>query len=244
MKVVPYAGVLKLGQTGKPVVAVKRALWRAHVYPHLTGTPFTPIWGPYAKIALQKFQRLHGIPAGLYGKPSHEKLAPFYDAYAVSMLVQAKPPPVPQLDPRRLKILAGCTLAYNNRAFWHYTQGSARMMIVRQHLELADLGTHVLWEDCSSGATGLYYVAGAPDPNGRGYDTYGYTGTLAQHGRRITIAAAKAGDLVFYGSGFPYSHVAVYLGFGRVWSFGSENGPYVLPVAYRRDMREVRSYLP
>ena len=35
--------------------------------------------------------------------------------------------------------------------------------------------------DCSGFVTLCYKWAGAPDPNGRGYDGYGYTGTLLQH---------------------------------------------------------------
>lgn len=240
MRVVPYPGVLRLGQVGKPVVAVKRALWRAHVYPKLPAVPFTPVWGPFARRALQTFQQQHGLTAtGLYGTPSHTKLAEFFDDYAIWLLGQAKPP-APKLDARRTKIVAACTLTYNHRGEIDYTQGPRRMEGVILRLKPPRFPRMM---DCSSGATWLYYAAGAPDPNGRGFDGFGYTGTLARQGRQVTIATAKPGDLVFYDI-YPYSHVTVYLGMGRCWSHGSSAGPYILPVAYRRDMREVRSYLP
>jgi cell wall-associated NlpC family hydrolase len=99
------------------------------------------------------------------------------------------------------------------------------------------------WEDCSSFATWLYWLADAPDPNGRGYDGFGYTGTLCRQGRRVSILELQPGDLVFYGRGAPWGHVAIYVGGGKVVSHGSEGGPYLLPVRYRGDVGEARSYL-
>ena len=57
--------------------------------------------------------------------------------------------------------------------------------------------------DCSGTFTLCYYLAGAPDPNGLGYDGYGYTGTLATHGQQITQAQLEPGDaVIYYGGGF------------------------------------------
>jgi hypothetical protein len=127
----------------------------------------------------------------------------------------------------------------------HYTQGGARMTIVRDRLQLPPLA-RAISEDCSSSTTGLYWLAKLPDPNGLGYSGQGYTGTEAEHGRVVwrlgdSLALLKPGDLIFYGR-FPHSHVTMYLGNGRVFSHGSEGGPYDLPALYRGDAVYARRY--
>lgn len=84
--------------------------------------------------------------------------------------------------------------------------------------------------DCSGFYTVCCFAGGAPDPNGRGYDGLGYTGTLMSRGRRVSsISQLKPGDAIFYGNarrapgfnaGDP-SHVSLYVGHGRVLSLGS-----------------------
>jgi RHS repeat-associated protein len=105
------------------------------------------------------------------------------------------------------------------------------------------------WEDCSSFATWTFFVAGAPDPNGSGYNGIGYTGTLAAHGHRVgagnreDLALAKPGDLVFYGNPVSESsHVAIYVGNGQAIGHGREQAPDLTPVDYRPDRSEIRSY--
>jgi hypothetical protein len=127
----------------------------------------------------------------------------------------------------------------------HYTQTAARMTIVRDQLKLPPLARSIS-EDCSSSTTGLYWLAKLPDPNGLGYNGQGYTGTEAQHGDVVwhlgqPLSLLRPGDLIFYGA-FPHSHVTMYLGNGRVFSHGSEGGPYNLPVLYRGDAFYARRY--
>lgn len=55
--------------------------------------------------------------------------------------------------------------------------------------------------DCSGTVTLCYKLAGAPDPNGLGYSGQGYTGTLVDHGKQISLAQVKPGDVVIYGPG-------------------------------------------
>ena len=50
--------------------------------------------------------------------------------------------------------------------------------------------------DCSGFATMMAKWAGAPDPNGRGYDGSGFTGSLLSHLPHIGGQDAKRGDLV------------------------------------------------
>ena len=78
------------------------------------------------------------------------------------------------------------------------------------------------------------------DPNGLGYNGYGYTGTLSQQGRQTRVP--KPGDLGFYGGGWPYSHVVVSVGDGKCVSHGSEGGPYLLDFRYRSDFNHWRTY--
>jgi cell wall-associated NlpC family hydrolase len=117
------------------------------------------------------------------------------------------------------------------------------MMIVRYRIK--DLAGWIrrrgyLYEDCSSLATGCYFIAGLLDPNNLHYNGQGYTGTLAVHGKWVSVP--EPGDLVLYGWGFPYHHVAIYVGGGRVVSHGSESGPLLLYTRYRSDLAMFRRY--
>ena len=89
-----------------------------------------------------------------------------------------------------------------------------------------------LTTDCSGFVTICYYLAGAEDPNGRGYDGAGYTGTLLGWLPRIHPAEARRGDLVVWGT-WPGRHVAIVLEPGDdplLCSHGQERGP--LAIAY------------
>jgi hypothetical protein len=66
--------------------------------------------------------------------------------------------------------------------------------------------------DCSQWVTAMYHSAGLPDPNGNSYNG-GYTGTLSDHGKKISRANLKPGDLVLYGT-YPFHHVEMYVGPG------------------------------
>lgn len=133
---------------------------------------------------------------------------------------------------------------HNKTGRMHYTQSSLRMTIVRK--KLRPPFHNVLFEDCSSFATGVYWIAGCPDPNGLGYNGFGYTGTLARHGKVVSLAQSKLGDLVFYGTGPVWSHVAVIsdaTGARHVYSHGHEGGPFLVSIDYRGDRGEIRSYI-
>lgn len=107
--------------------------------------------------------------------------------------------------------------------------------------------------DCSSAVTVIYEAAGYPDPNGRGYDGHGYTGTLLAHGRRVRRSKIQPCDLVFYGRtavarpGFPVgspTHVAMVMDRkGAVFTFGSEPGPVFRRIDYRSDLHSIRRYI-
>lgn len=97
--------------------------------------------------------------------------------------------------------------------------------------------------DCSSMVTMMMREAGWPDPNGRDFDGWGFTGTLWIRGR--ATSSPKAGALAFYGNmgnGIP-SHVAMHIDDDERWvvSFGSDPVKR-LPVRYRSDFRGSRDY--
>jgi hypothetical protein len=163
-----------------------------------------------------------------------------YEIDPASLLLRRPAPSLPEPEPDKDKILltegpaeAGSVrraivdaakLALSRKELYRY--GQVRPMPD----SLFQGGTHIrgpggghdepIVTDCSGFVTLVYKAAGAPDPNNRGYDGFGYTGTLASNGRRTNDP--QPGDLVFYGSGPPWSHVAVYIGAGEVIGFGSD----------------------
>src|SRR5689334_2917158 len=87
-----------------------------------------------------------------------------------------------------------------------------------------------LTTDCSGFVTLCYFLAGAPDPNGRGYDGEGWTGTLLRALPEVDAADVRRGDLVVWGA-YPGRHVAIVLEPGDdplLCSHGSERGPLAI----------------
>ena len=62
--------------------------------------------------------------------------------------------------------------------------------------------------DCSGFVTICFYLAGANDPNRMNYCGAGYTGTLLDHGLKLSRKAVIAGDVVVYGA-YPGEHTAL-----------------------------------
>ena len=69
--------------------------------------------------------------------------------------------------------------------------------------------------DCSGFVTMMAKWGGAPDPNGLGYNGYGFTGTLLDNMPHIDRQHAKRGDLVVYGDGTG-EHVVMLLRTSRI----------------------------
>lgn len=235
--VVPLPRELKLKHPymmGRDVVAVQRALAKAGV--RKWGN-FTGAYGAGTKKNVQKFQEKVNLTIdGVYGKDTHKKLARYFDSYGTYLMNQAYKAHH-QISKRNV-IVSYATFGYNNRYKIHYTQSSLRMYGVRNKIRPPRIP---YYEDCSSFATWTYWGAGAPDPNGLGYNGWGYTGTLVQHGQRTSNP--QPGDLAFYGYGAPYHHVTICIGNGMCISHGSEIGPLLLPVHYRSDFSHYRTYI-
>lgn len=88
-----------------------------------------------------------------------------------------------------------------------------------------------LTTDCSGFATLCYKLAGAPDPNGLGYNGEGYTGTLLSHGK--STEKPQPGDLAFFGP-LTADHVVIVIEAGAdplCVSHGQEKGPLEVRVS-------------
>jgi hypothetical protein len=77
--------------------------------------------------------------------------------------------------------------------------------------------------DCSGLVTLCYCWAGAPDPNGLGYDGQGYTGTILSHCEEV-IRQPQLADLVVFGPGSG-EHVAIVVQVGDPIVLVSHGGP-------------------
>ena len=235
-RVVPFKRTLSKGDIGPDVLGLKRALVKAVIFVHKpSDPPITNQYGTKTIEAVKRFQRKAGITVdGIYGLESHKKLMPYFDAYGAFLMGQSKGVQ-PAITPRQ-RVVNEAMWAYNVRDQIHYAQ-------IRPMRSL-HLGHRLpQTQDCSEAVTVWGFRANVPDFNRRLYDGLGYTGTLAQHGVQVSLSQARPGDLVLYGGSWPFHHVALYVGFGRVVSHGSEGGPYLVPIDYRSDRAQIRSYL-
>jgi len=148
------------------------------------------------------------------------------------------------LPPRVRAARAYARKLRNAAASISYSQSRPIQLVGPDHLP-----TH---GDCSGSVTMIYEAAGFADPNGRGYDGYGYTGTLVAHGHPVKRSDIQPCDLVFYGSssarpGFPAgspTHVAMVMDRkGAIFTFGSDPGPSIRRIDYRSDLHSVRRYI-
>lgn len=235
---------------GLDVVSVKRALsrWDDRVY---QWAAFTRTAGPFFVSAVKAFQKAKGIPqSGNYGATTHAALERThrrdhpnewaFDATAIGLAdAYCKTHNKTPAEIRRDRIGAFALLCYQRQSLIGYSQ--RRPFVGPQELIDSDYSSI----DCSGFVTDCYQAAGSPDPNGRGFDGQGYTGTLLSNGMRTTLTGLKVGDLVFYGfttrssPAFPYgapTHVAIVASLApiiAVVSMGSDAGPSFLPYNYR-----------
>lgn len=227
---IPLARPLHFGLRGRDVWAVQRALKHAG----FRDAAPTSYYGHNTATQVHKFQNAVGIDnEHIYGYKTHKHLWPEFDQYARLRYKQA----YDALHQETIadKVVRIALYAYSMRDYMHYTQDGRRMTDFDPPPNVPN------YTDCSGFATWDYKSAGAPDPNGFGYNGYGYTGTMLLHGTYLTFTNLKRGCLIFYGRPV-VTHVAIYIGNGRVVSFGSESGPYVLSWNYRSDANQARSY--
>lgn len=232
---VAFIQPLSVKTHGCPCPAVFQ-LQRALAKAGLRRGPPTGFYGKATAHEVARFQhRVRIKPAtGRYGARTHFKLSKFYDAKGRGRLTQVA-------KDRSLAIKTGHVLhainvSIRNSSRMRYSQGASRGFL--PSLPAVPLGT-----DCSGWATWIYKVSGLPDPSGFGYRVIGYTGTLAQHGVRISAnAKLQIGDLVFYGGGWPYGHVAVVKD-GFLRTVAGHGGPGIRISAFNyRPVSAIRRY--
>lgn len=186
-------------------------------------------WGEPFTRDLRETQRRLGVPVtGRYDRLTWKALAPWFDALAIELSTPQKP----RRDPRLGKQLAWHQALYNRRAAVAYSQHRPSQLGRPERIDRAD---------CSGSVSGGCDWAGIlPHVNWR----YQNTDTQILMGLPVThLRDALPGDVVLYGRGRDPSHVALYLGGGRVWSFGSYPIK-LLAVDYRTDRIAIRRFVP
>jgi hypothetical protein len=254
---------------GKDVIAWKRGIWRSGRWQG-PASGFDDSYsngfahgrsGNVGETGIAGFQRQMRIePTGWIGKATANAIRsalvpdgfphagePLLDACAVNLLEeyvqQQQQESSPDADDRvRDAIAQFCADSIDACGVWHYEQ--YRPM---RYLGTPPENTHN--SDCSEHATEAYYWArkqtgvAVPDPNGSGYNGYGYTGTLIDNPK--VGAPYKIGDLAIYGSSTSSTeHVCTCYVAGdaasSVWcSHGSEAAPYAVSLYYRSDLLAV-----
>lgn len=134
----------------------------------------------------------------------------------------------------------------NARDLWGYLQ--------RRKMEsLGDDPSKGGRSDCSENCTASFFwvrlKTGLPveDPNGLGFNGYGYTGTLLAANASRKVPSGRryyVGDMAIYGHGSTTTHVVTCRKNGHaadaVWtSNGSQAGPYPVRLNYRSDLLAV-----
>lgn len=254
---VRFCRPMMVGVAGADVRGHKRAVSRAcpDLYPWME---FTDYFGKRFEKAVQGFQRDHGIQAtGKIGRATHEALERAhahgsktewaFQRYEVELIEAFCEDYVktPEERVREAVVAAG--------RFW-----LAHALEIRySQFRPFELGkppwVPARW-DCSAFVTNCHYAGGAKDPNNRGYDHQGYTGTLMDTGVVVgDFHDLDPGDLIFYGytthetPAFPKgspTHVALYEGFVSGVPCVISNGSY--PMARRvfdyRRINHLRHY--
>ena len=137
----------------------------------------------------------------------------------------------------RQEIVKAARWGVANHAHFTYSEGPQRMEAVHRPYQTPIIS------DCSAWVTSCYSWAGAPDPNGLGYNGTGYTGTLLDHGQHITLAEVQPGDVIVYGPGTGW-HTAIIVEAGLdplTVSMGQQGDPSFVRVS--QDGRQPQTYL-
>lgn len=207
------------------VFQMQRALKAAKFRP--ASSSATGVFGNATRDEIKRFQKAKKLPAsGVYGLATHRSLSPYYDQAGRGRLQQVAHSR--QVTKYRNAIVHAASVAWSHRSQMAYSQSASRGF-------LPVLPNFPHATDCSGYATWLFKVSGLADPSGFGYRIVGYTGTLALHGARVSASGRLfPGDLVFYGGGYPFGHVAIVVdGFRRLVSSHGSPGIKVVPFNYR-----------
>lgn len=226
---VPLIRSLHLGLKGRDVTAVQLALRQAGMRKR---NP-TGRYGVSTKKEVGEFKKHAGVHELGYDDHTHKALWPHFGPVAHRIYHDL------YVEKHQLttvqKVVKAAMFGYDNRGVIHYTQDIRRMQ------DFAPPPNVPNYTDCSGFVTWCYKSGGASDPNGFGYNGYGFTGTLLMHGHQVPLGSIIAGDLVFYGH--PVSHVAIAVSSGRVVSHGNESGPELVAEYYWSAINCARRYI-
>jgi cell wall-associated NlpC family hydrolase len=232
---VKFPREIRQGISGKDVIAHKRALARAR--PDLyKWADFTPLAGEFFMDAVVAWKKSRGL-----GRTR------VFDASAIRLATQYHNAVTKSPEERiREEIISAARFWYTRRFSIPYVQA--------RPFPLIKPPTSPRALDCSEFATICYFAGGAKDPNGRGFDGHGYTGTLMGRGTRVSgISQAKPGDLIFYGrsrgrpgfnAGDP-THVGLYVGKVNGVHMTFQMGSYPMKFVaynYRSDLHHIERY--
>lgn len=195
---------LSNGATGPAVTELQAALAKAGFDPG----GIDGVFGANTEAAVRSFQQAHGLEVdAIVGPITWAALEP-------------AGPGQPRGGGNTNDIVAHALWGVDHEPDIHYEQ--LRPIDGIGHVRQLPLHT-----DCSGFVTLCYNWAGAPDPNGQGYNGLGYTGTLLNYLDPIDPGDAQPGDLVVIGPGTG-DHVVMIVEAGAdpmVVGHGSESGP-------------------
>jgi cell wall-associated NlpC family hydrolase len=227
---------------GDPTAAhrvVARSLARAGFGNLRYATRIRRKWDDRLTTLLNQWRATVGIKnrAAEYTKEDHQKLARWWDKYNHVLARQelARRASASKEDVVRARVIGKLEYLYNRRFRTPYSQA--------RPYDTSDTPRRL---DCSASKAWADLKAGAPPTGPPGFGNtwsqlafYRAKGRVIVEGRGGYSGIAKPGDAVYYGGP---THVTVYLGGGRCFSFGSYPMK-LLPVDYRGDRTAICSLL-
>lgn len=223
---VPFLGPFKLGQCGPQVRLMEGALRRVHV----RVTKASPCFGKATRLQLIKFQKkIHYKPSGVYNLATHNALvkAKGYTRTARNDLIYYQAKLVHDHIVKTILIVTSHAYIVGHASLPYCQSGQRSYFPAWPRIPPCT--------DCSGFATWVAYQSGygaAVGYLGPG-SPVGWTGTLGHQGIPVNgNGPLHIGDFIFYGPGYPWGHVTVYIGHGMVISHGGP-GIHELPYNYR-----------
>jgi cell wall-associated NlpC family hydrolase len=172
-------------------------------------------------------------------------------AYARRVIDNHRPPQTTVIE----RAVRAALLGHKHRDKLNYTQDPKKRWDGITRGRRSKNGQFPAWADCSSFVTWCYWDAlGGPDAgadiiNG-GEWRWGNTDSQIQHGRKVSIAQARPGDLAFYTRKGRIGHVAIVVGRDSVVSHGTPEandppfaGPYMNRLNYDGTLNHIRRYV-
>lgn len=259
----PYVESLHVGMTGRHVAAYQRMLhrWNAEVRPNWAspseedayfGTPMREQVRIFQRAWSRHHPSARRIPAnGHIGPRTHKALVRHSDGRACLLLRKERQAQKEGVAARKIVVKAALKAYRDHQGKmiysgpntpqsvmakrWEGIQKGIELPRVPKHADCSSLATWCLWNAREEGATD------PSDPDDQSW-SWGTTFSMEPNGKKVSVAEARPGDLVFY-----EGHVTVIVersqGIPYVVSFGSQGGPYYERYNYRNDVTSVKDYI-